>query len=452
MKAKKREHVLWFFRVFCIIKIEDRKEQGAMARKKNSGNHTPMQTITSRAKIVYLADQDALLLGLLGFFATKLWNTANHHRRVVWGETGKIPNFVEQCRDLKTNRWYKLIPSQSAQEILGELDDSYRSWFSHRKNGDLSARPPRFRKKEPLSTITFKQKAFEILPGNHVKVRLPKTYARREMVLEYHLPPDTTLGKVQQVKLSCDPTSGDWYVHIVHKVPIKYRETGQVMSLDLGIVNTVAGLITDGFSFLVPGGELLALDRYFQKEKAKCTKSTSRKCIRINAKWGRQRSHYLHALTKWLVDLAVAHNVSTILVGELKGIRADKDWGDAGNQKLHTWPFSKIISLLTYKAALAGIRVIKVSEKSTSTTCPVCSRRTKKARVYRGLFVHCGLALNADLVGAYNILQRYLRETGQAWPDPVGVVGALARPAVNLFVWRKTTPLGRGQGTFRRAA
>ncbi|MGQ9712866.1 MAG: RNA-guided endonuclease InsQ/TnpB family protein [Desulfotomaculales bacterium] len=249
-----------------------------------------------------------------------------------------------------------------------------------------------------------------------------------------------------------DPETGDWYLYITHRVPVTYKETGNVMALDLGIVNIVAGLVSDGFSFTVPGGELLALDRYFQKEKAKCTKSTSRRCIELNIKWGRQRNHYPHVLTRWLVNLAIAHNVSTILVGELKGIRADRDWGDAGNQKLHAWPFSKIISLLTYKAALAGIRVVKVPEKSTSTTCPVCGRRVKKARVHRGLFVHCGLALNADLVGAYNILQRYLCETGLVVPDWSGVVGALARPAVNLFVWRKTTPLGREQGTFRQAA
>ncbi|GAW32251.1 hypothetical protein JDF658_20160 [Carboxydocella sp. JDF658] len=93
--------------------------------------------------------------------------------------------------------------------------------------------------------------------------------------------------------------------------------------------------------------------------------------------------------------------------------------------------------------------MVKVSEKSTSTTCPVCGKRVKKARVHRGLFVHCGVVLNADLVGAYNILQRYLRETGL---DRSGVVGALARPAVNLFVWRKTTQSGREQGTFRQSA
>ncbi|GAW32759.1 hypothetical protein JDF658_25240, partial [Carboxydocella sp. JDF658] len=122
--------------------------------------------------------------------------------------------------------------------------------------------------------MTFKQKAFEILPGNRVRLKLPKTYGRRVIVLEYQLPPHVTLGKVQQVKLVYEPGTGDWYLHITHRVPVTYKETGNVMALDLGIVNIAAGVISDGFSFLVPGGELLALDRYFQKEKAKCTKST----------------------------------------------------------------------------------------------------------------------------------------------------------------------------------
>jgi len=152
-----------------------------------------------------------------------------------------------------------------------------------------------------------------------------------------------------------------------------------------------------------------------------------------------------------LVDLAVAQNVSTIVVGELKGIRSNKDWGAKGNQKLHAWPFEKIIKLLTYKAALRGIRVIKISEKNSSTTCIVCGKRAKTARIKRGLFVHCNKTFNADIVGAYNILQRYLRQIADS-ASVSAVVGALARPAVNLFVWRKTTPFGREQGTFKQAS
>lgn len=175
----------------------------------------------------------------------------------------------------------------------------------------------------------------------------------------------------------------------------------------------------------------------------------SRRSRNLNRKWGRQRKHYLHALTRWIVGYAVENNVSTIVVEELKGIRSDANWGNRGNQKLHAWPYRKIIRLIAYKAALRGINVAAVPEKNTSITCPCCRQRAKSARIKRGLYKHCGHLFNADLVGAYNILQRYLQEAGQ---PALGVVGDLARPAVNLFVWRKTTPKGREQGTFRQAA
>ena len=339
-----------------------------MKRKKKKHNREvqePYQLLTTKAKIVNLSDQDALLLGIAGYAATKMWNVANHERKSIWQETGKIPGFPEQCK-----------------------------------------------------------------------------------TLEYKLPSETVLGKVQQVKISYEYKTGNWYLLIYHKVKVEYLPLQNIMALDLGIINIVTGYITNGNSFVIPGGELLALDRYFHKMKAKTTSSKSRKCRSLNRKWGRQRNHFLHVLTKSIVEQAVANNVSHIIVGELKGIRSNKDWGKKQNQELHAWPYRKIIQILRYKAALRGIWVEEVSERNTSTTCPVCEKRVKSARIERGLFVHCGIALNADAVGAFNILQRYLRDNGLPLLE---VVGALARPVVNLFVWRKATPKGREQGTFKVA-
>ena len=65
--------------------------------------------------------------------ATKLYNTANYQRRKVWEETGKIPNYNTQDKELKNNVWYKLLSSQTAQAVLENLDRSYKSWFKLRK-------------------------------------------------------------------------------------------------------------------------------------------------------------------------------------------------------------------------------------------------------------------------------------------------------------------------------
>ena len=60
------------------------------------------------------------------------------------------------------------------------------------------------------------------------------------------------------------------------------------------------------------------------------------------------------------------------------------------------WPFDKIIKMLTYKARVKGIRVVKEPEDYTSQTCCICGTICKYNRVHRGLYVckQCGAIRN----------------------------------------------------------
>jgi len=58
-----------------------------------------------------------------------------------------------------------------------------------------------------------------------------------------------------------------------------------------------------------------------------------------------------------------------------------------------------------------GIQVLVVGEAFTSQLCPVCGKPHDGARFVRGLF-KCpttGLVMNADLVGAFNILKKAVK-------------------------------------------
>ena len=222
------------------------------------------------------------------------------------------------------------------------------------------------------------------------------------------------------------------------------------MALDLGIKQMAAFACTDGLAGIYSGGELRALERYFEKEKSKCTNSRSNKRIDLDSKRARQRHHFIHTFTRSIVRDAKARGISTIIVGDLKDIRTGKDgearnWGASGNQDLHKWPFETIFNQLKYKGALEGISVIKVGEEYTSQTCCMCSTRDKTNRVHRGLYVckSCGAIIHADVNGAVNILKKYLPETSVSWSS-----GCLAQPSVNRFAWRKTRPLGHKPGTW----
>lgn len=120
-------------------------------------------------------------------------------------------------------------------------------------------------------------------------------------------------------------------------------------------------------------------------------------------------------MTKQISDYCVANDIHTVIIGDLTSIRKDNDLGTCTNQKFHQLPYKKLTELLTYKLALQGIRLIKISEAYSSQTAPsapLVSKQyaTPKNREKRGLYVDGKTIYNADAVGAYNILRLYLQK------------------------------------------
>ena len=158
----------------------------------NSANVPEIQTMTAVGKVSVTDDSTALLLGLLGFSATKLWNTAVWFTREVWKTTGKIPSYRQLDADIKQEHplWYRRLHSQSAQAILEELWQSYKSWFALRKKGDTGAKTPVYRRKSTLSAVTFKQFAVKWDPRTStVRFSIPNgVYNKKSLYIKVRLP------------------------------------------------------------------------------------------------------------------------------------------------------------------------------------------------------------------------------------------------------------------------
>lgn len=73
-------------------------------------------------------EQD-IILGCLTYAASKLWNAGNYERKNWTRESGiPYPDWFLQKRNLKENFWYKNLPSQTAQEVLKQLDEGWGSF------------------------------------------------------------------------------------------------------------------------------------------------------------------------------------------------------------------------------------------------------------------------------------------------------------------------------------
>lgn len=71
------------------------------------------------------------------------------------------------------------------------------------------------------------------------------------------------------------------------------------------------------------------------------------------------------------------------------------------NRSLNSWSFYRLTKYITYKAALAGIRLVYVDPYKTSQRCPSCGKEHKAHD--RRYECECGFHAHRDLVGAINI-------------------------------------------------
>lgn len=234
----------------------------------------------------------------------------------------------------------------------------------------------------------------------------------------------------------------EWELHLICRVELGDADSPgeRTAGIDLGISNIAAVSYGDG-AVLYPGGALKEDEYYFAKERAKCNDSRSNEARRLDQKWSNRRTHFLHTLSKTIIEECARRDVGTIAVGDLSGIRERengeaRDWGSKGNHSLHRWAFDRFITMLEYKGNERGITVETVNERNTSKTCSCCGLKDASQRVERGLYVceECGTVANADVNGAENIRREL--EGAKVPPSPHDEdrsTGWMAQPAVHLF-------------------
>ena len=78
------------------------------------------------------------------------------------------------------------------------------------------------------------------------------------------------------------------------------------------------------------------------------------------------------------------------------------------NRRLASWPRGELHRQIKYKAALAGVPVIKLNPQWTSKTCPVCGarRRDRVGKVFVCLM--CDWEMDRQINAGLNILKTAL--------------------------------------------
>ena len=198
------------------------------------------------------------------------------------------------------------------------------------------------------------------------------------------------------------------------QVPTLYEPVGAIAldtnedSMD-GIVASNQGMVPTVLPF--GGVRRIQATHFRARRKLAAKKARDRRVMRrmLNREGQREMNRVrqrLHRLSKRLVTFARAGRRAIVL--------EDLTLQGAGgrlhrmNRRLSSWPRGELHRQIEYKAALAGVPVIKVNPAWTSKTCPVCGarRRDRVGKVFVCLM--CDWEMDRQINAGLNILKTAL--------------------------------------------
>ena len=181
-------------------------------------------------------------------------------------------------------------------------------------------------------------------------------------------------------------------------------DTKEFLGVDLGIVN----IASDNTGTQYAGNKLNSTRNRYSRIRKKLQKKGTKSARRLLKKRKRKERRFAndvnHVISKQLVDKAKALGLG-IALENLQGIR-DRVTVRKPHRRQHTsWSFFDLRTKITYKAQLAGIKVVLVNPRNTSCMCSVCGFVSKKNRPNQSTFLCqvCGYSCNADLNASMNI-------------------------------------------------
>jgi IS605 OrfB family transposase len=202
---------------------------------------------------------------------------------------------------------------------------------------------------------------------------------------------------------------------VLRKEAPKACEPASAIALDTnedsmdGVIASEEGMLPTILPF---GGVRGIQETHFRRRRRLAAKKAGDRRVmrRLLNREGRRERHRvrqrLHRISKRLVQFAKDGKAAIVL--EDLTLHGAGGRSRRMNRRLSSWPRREIHRQIEYKAALAGVPVIKVNPAWTSKTCPVCGarRRDRVGKVFVCLM--CDWEMDRQINAGMNILKSAL--------------------------------------------
>ena len=383
--------------------------------------------LTVKQQMKHLSKQNYRSLRELCHAAKSLTNEAIYNVRQHYFSEGKYLNYNNNYKQLKNSHNYKMLNSNMAQQILKEVDGSFKSFFKLLKMAkqgkyDFKAcKLPHYLPKDGFTTLVI---GFVRLNENKLILPFSNGFKKNHDTIEVIIPPILHDRHIKEIRIIPKSDARFFEIQYTYEVDCIQGNLNKnnALALDLGVNNLVTAVSSRGNSFIIDGRKLKSVNQWYNKENARLqsvkdkqrleNKLTNRQakllCNRNN-----KVNDYMSKTAKKVIDYCISNNIGTLIIGYNKDFQSDSNIGTRNNQNFVNIPYGRLRNKLEYLCELNGMTFVEQASFWDNDEMPVynADNPTKYqfsgTRVHRGLYKTAnGKTLNADVNGALNILRK----------------------------------------------
>jgi len=389
--------------------------------------------LTLKQQVKHLSKKEFRNLKYLSHIAKNLTNEAIYNIRQYYFNKKKYLSYNENYKMLKNSENYKKLNSNMAQQILKEVDGSFKSFFGLlklAKNGQYNFKDiklPKYFAKDGFTTLVI---GFVRLKDDMLIVPYSNSFKKTHQEVKIKLPPVLKGKKIKEIRIIPKQHSRYFEIQYTYEVEEVQRELNKenVLGIDSGIDNLCTCVTNTGSSFIIDGRKLKSINQYYNKINAKLqsikdkqkTSRTTLRQKRIARKRNNRIEDYLSKSARIIVNYCLNNDIGKLVLGYNEDFQRNSNIGSINNQNFVNIPYGKLRDKLIYLCRLYGIEFKLQEESYTSKASffdgdeiPIYDKENQKEyifsgkRIKRGLYqTSTGKLINADCNGALNILRK----------------------------------------------
>ena len=389
--------------------------------------------LTVKQQVKHLSKKEYLDIKELCHVAKNLTNEAIYNIRQYYFDNNEYLSYEKNYKLLKSSDNYKILNSNMAQQILKEVDGSFKSFFNllrlakQGKYNYKDIRLPHYLPKDSFTTLVI---GFIRIKDNKLLIPFSNLYKKTHKPISINMPPILADKKIKEIRIIPKVNARFFEIQYTYEKYIEQKKLNNLnaLAIDLGINNLCTCVTSNGYSFIIDGKRLKSINQWYNKENAKLQSIkdkqgidniTLRQSIILNNR-NNKINDYMSKALRYIIDYCINNDIGNIIVGYNETFQRNSDIGKRNNQTFVNIPYGKLRDKLEYLSKLYGINIIKQEESYTSKASffdkdniPIYCDNNHNAYSFSGQRIKRGLyktgsnkLINADINGALNIMRK----------------------------------------------